>query len=172
MQLIYRLTSPSGKVYIGQTKNLKARLSCYRTLKCKAQSLLFNSLKKYGFEAHVLTILHRFPDPVTQSVIDDYERYAIRMHLNMRGVELLNLTRGGSGNGFRGGQQSRPRPDVQGANHPNSKLTEADVRDMRQFYRRGVRGRGLRQIAQLWNVHLRLAFNVVNNRTWKHVNNH
>lgn len=55
--VIYKITSPSGKVYIGQTVNLKVRLSIYRRCACPKQAKLFQSLKKYGFDSHKLEIL-------------------------------------------------------------------------------------------------------------------
>lgn len=40
---IYKITSPSGKKYIGQTVKLKERIYYYKTLRCKKQSKIFNS---------------------------------------------------------------------------------------------------------------------------------
>lgn len=55
---IYKITSPSGKIYIGESKNFyKLRLSKYKTLDCKEQIRLYNSLKHYGWEAHSLEII-------------------------------------------------------------------------------------------------------------------
>lgn len=48
---IYKLISPSGKCYIGQTVNLKRRLSDYKNFHhCEKQKKLFNAIRKYGFE--------------------------------------------------------------------------------------------------------------------------
>ena len=55
---IYKLTSPSGKCYVGQTVNMKKRLSEYKTFhNCKNQSKLFNAIKKYGFDNFEHSIL-------------------------------------------------------------------------------------------------------------------
>ena len=43
---IYKVTSPTNKVYIGQTINLSRRESEYKKIQCKAQPKLFYSLKK------------------------------------------------------------------------------------------------------------------------------
>lgn len=169
MQLIYRLTSPSGKVYIGQTKRLSGRLSSYRTLKCRNQTLLYNSLRKYGFEQHTFYIVHRFPHVVSQEIVDNYERYVIQVHRFTVPEGLLNLTDGGRGNAGRAGQESKPRPDVQGEKHKLSILSEEKVLAIRSFYQRGVRGRGIRQVSRNWNISLRLAYNIVNYLTWKHL---
>lgn len=55
---IYKLTSPSGKCYVGQTVNMKKRLSKYKTFhNCKNQKKLFNAIKKYGFNNFEHSIL-------------------------------------------------------------------------------------------------------------------
>jgi group I intron endonuclease len=54
---IYKITSPSGKIYIGQSTNIEKRWSTYKKLQCKGQIKLFNSLKKYGHEAHKFEVL-------------------------------------------------------------------------------------------------------------------
>lgn len=50
---IYKITSPSGRIYIGQSKNIKSRFSYYKSLACKNQVKLMRSFKKYGFENHI-----------------------------------------------------------------------------------------------------------------------
>ena len=54
---IYKITSPSGRIYIGQAKNLRKRLNSYKGLHCKGQTKLYNSLKKYGWENHQFDII-------------------------------------------------------------------------------------------------------------------
>jgi len=62
---IYKITSPSGKMYIGQTINFERRMSEYKNLKCKSQKALHRSLIKYGFENHLVDI-------VFSGIIDSY----------------------------------------------------------------------------------------------------
>jgi group I intron endonuclease len=54
---IYKITSPSGKIYIGQSVNIEKRLMCYKNLRCKSQPIIYNSLLKYGFEKHTFEVL-------------------------------------------------------------------------------------------------------------------
>ena len=55
---IYKITSPSGKVYIGQSNNIRKRKANYkRTVHCKGQVRLYNSLCKHGFDNHEFTVL-------------------------------------------------------------------------------------------------------------------
>ena len=44
---IYKITSPTGKIYVGQSCNMKKRFVKYKRLDCKSQSRLYNSLLKY-----------------------------------------------------------------------------------------------------------------------------
>ena len=55
---IYKITSPTNRVYIGQSVDIKARLTQYKRLDCKKQSKLYNSLKKYGFKSHTFEVIH------------------------------------------------------------------------------------------------------------------
>lgn len=55
---IYKIISPSGKVYIGQATDIIKRWdNNYKNLCCKGQIKLFNSLNKYGWEAHTKEII-------------------------------------------------------------------------------------------------------------------
>lgn len=54
---IYKITSPSGKNYIGQSRDINRRFSKYRGLNCKTQHLLYRSFIKYGFENHIFEII-------------------------------------------------------------------------------------------------------------------
>ena len=54
---IYKITNPKGKVYIGQSTNIKKRWGAYKRLQCKGQTLLYYSLNKYGPEKHIFEVL-------------------------------------------------------------------------------------------------------------------
>lgn len=54
---IYKITSPSNKVYVGSSKNIDRRITYYKGLRCKQQTILYNSLMKYGWDAHLFEIL-------------------------------------------------------------------------------------------------------------------
>lgn len=51
---IYKITSPSGKVYIGQTSDFTKRIRKYKYLDCKEQPRVYRSFLKYGFENHII----------------------------------------------------------------------------------------------------------------------
>lgn len=54
---IYKITNPNGLIYIGRTKNPKKRFRTYEILNCKEQPALYNSLKKYGYDKHIIEII-------------------------------------------------------------------------------------------------------------------
>jgi group I intron endonuclease len=54
---IYKILSPSNKIYIGQSVNIERRWKEYKNLYCINQRKLYFSLKKHGVENHVFEIL-------------------------------------------------------------------------------------------------------------------
>ena len=75
---IYKYTSPSDKVYIGQTTNIKRRVNDYKNFRCKNQTHLYNSFIKYGFENHKLEILEEWNIKLLNAkvtLLNERERY-------------------------------------------------------------------------------------------------
>lgn len=56
---VYKITSPSNKIYIGQSTNIEDRWKKYQRYpeSIKNQTKLYNSLKKYGWEQHIFEII-------------------------------------------------------------------------------------------------------------------
>lgn len=92
---IYKLISPSGKVYIGQSWNIEHRLYEYENLKCKHQPKLLASLLKHGFKNHQFNVLHKCRKNVTQLWLDKLEIKHIKNH-KLVGHQMLNIKDGGS----------------------------------------------------------------------------
>jgi group I intron endonuclease len=83
---IYKITSPSGKVYIGQSVYIERRESAYSNLRdCKNQTKLYNSLAKYGFSEHIFEIIEQ----CTIEELNTRERYWQDFY-NVLGPEGLN----------------------------------------------------------------------------------
>jgi len=76
MGIIYRVTSPSGKSYIGQTKrSFEKRWSEH--ISCPGSCILLeNAIKKYGMDKMALEILVE----VSDHLLDDYEHRFIAMY--------------------------------------------------------------------------------------------
>ncbi len=56
---IYKITSPSGKIYVGQSINIEVRFRRYRNLQCKKQPRLYNSFLRHGVLSHIFEILEQ-----------------------------------------------------------------------------------------------------------------
>lgn len=54
---IYKITSPKGRIYVGQSTNLNKRLKYYEAENCKRQPLLYRSILKYGWKKHKFEII-------------------------------------------------------------------------------------------------------------------
>jgi group I intron endonuclease len=54
---IYKILSPTNKIYIGQSIDIERRFKEYKNLYCKGQPKIYNSLKKYSPENHIFEIL-------------------------------------------------------------------------------------------------------------------
>lgn len=72
--VIYKITSPSGRIYIGQTRNFIKRVSDYRCKGGKGQPYLHNSINKYGFERHIIEIICELPYDTEQFIVNQYEK--------------------------------------------------------------------------------------------------
>lgn len=68
---IYKITSPSGKVYIGQSTNINQRFISYKNSSCRTQVKLYRSLLKYGYENHLFEII----EECNVEQLNEKERY-------------------------------------------------------------------------------------------------
>ena len=69
---IYKITSPSNKIYIGESSNLNIRCKRYlNSNKIKGQKAIHNSILKYGPESHEIEIL----ELCDENILLERERY-------------------------------------------------------------------------------------------------
>lgn len=68
---IYKVTSPSGKIYIGQSQNIEKRFRYYKSLHCKKQIVLHRSFIKYGVNNHLFEII----EECKKEKLNERERY-------------------------------------------------------------------------------------------------
>lgn len=71
---IYKITSPTGKVYIGQSTDIKRRFNSYKRIKESDHPKLYNSIKKYGYLSHTFDIL----EECGSLMLDEKEIYYIK----------------------------------------------------------------------------------------------
>jgi group I intron endonuclease len=91
---IYMRTNPAGRVYIGQTIDLRKRMNQYPK---KNQTVLYNSYKKYGKENHSFEVL----ELCEVCKLDEMEMHYISLYKsdirNSPEGNGMNLTVGGDG---------------------------------------------------------------------------
>lgn len=93
---IYKITSPNNKVYIGQSWDIASRKSAYKSVNCKGQPKLYESLKKYGWENHSFEIAHELPKDVDQYTLDSYEILYYDLYSNCN-INMMNVREPGKG---------------------------------------------------------------------------
>lgn len=96
MGFIYKITSPTNRLYVGQTCNFENRVSDYRCLRHRSKrSIIIWSIKKYGWGAHKMEII----ETVDDEMLDEREMFWIN-ELKTYTYEYpdgMNLTKGGGG---------------------------------------------------------------------------
>ena len=118
---IYKITSPTGKIYIGKTMNVKVRFRQYKGLACKTQPALYKSFFKYGVNNHKFEIIGLF----NESELSDKEMFYIQKFDSFKSG--LNCTKGGDGSFMSGDDNVSKREDVR------QKMSESKIR----FYKNG-----------------------------------
>jgi group I intron endonuclease len=92
---IYKIRSPSNKIYIGQSVDIAFRFHKYKTLNCHGQPKLFASFRKYGFESHSFEILQL----CNVEELNQLEKYYIDLFGTFNSKYGLNLKDGGGSKG-------------------------------------------------------------------------
>ena len=93
---IYKITSPTEKIYIGQSWDLVNRKSQYKGGYCKTNSPIKSSINKYGWDNHSFEQVHELPQDVTQDVLDSYEIFYWERYRDC-GFNMLNAKEPGKG---------------------------------------------------------------------------
>jgi group I intron endonuclease len=120
---IYRITSPTNKVYIGKSINVENRINEYKYIsRRKLQHKLNNSINKHGLENHIFEII----EECTLENINEREIYWID-HYNC--VENgLNLKYGGEGGKHSFETKNKTSKSMTGKTHSDrtkKKMSEA-----------------------------------------------
>ena len=101
---IYKITNPNGKVYIGQSVDVKTRW-LYHKKYCKWKTKLSNSINKYGASNHLFEIL----EECSRDVLDEREVFWID-YFNCCTNNGLNCKSGGkSGKGHSPSLETREK---------------------------------------------------------------
>jgi len=84
---IYKITSPSNKIYIGQSINIEKRFNQYKWSKAKSQPILHRSFLKYGVDKHIFEIVCE----CRKTELHDLETYYQRLYcvVNSNGLNCF-----------------------------------------------------------------------------------
>lgn len=117
---IYKITSPTGRIYIGITHREKSRKNCYKYSACKDQPVIYNSILKYGWDNHKYEVIDTFSQ--SKQFAEGKEMFWIRSYMSnvsrypeQRG---MNLNDGGGLNiGFKHSEESKRKMSVNGSGY-------------------------------------------------------
>lgn len=94
---IYKITSPTKKVYIGQSVNVYSRMMTYQRNVVKQQRKLHNSINKYGCNRHTFEVL----EYCDVELLNEKERYYQDLYsaIGKNGLNLV-LTKASDRSGY------------------------------------------------------------------------
>jgi group I intron endonuclease len=82
---IYKITSPSKKIYVGQSIDIERRFKEYKKFQCNQSLKLYNSLKKHGYENHIFEIL----EECSKSQLNEKEEnYILSFNSHIDGLNI------------------------------------------------------------------------------------
>lgn len=137
---IYMITSPVDKIYIGQSTNIEKRWDDYKSLSCKRQIKLYNSLVKHGVANHVFSILQECEAQQLNALEMDY----ICTFNTFNSGHGLNLKNGGGANSRHSAETIKKMSASHKNRSPetNKKISEGLKRAHRETtWPEGVKGR-------------------------------
>lgn len=91
--VIYKITSPTNKIYIGQTVRFKKRMYDYASKIYGGSFAIGRSITKHGWENHIVKIIDFAP----QEQLNEREAFWIKEYDTFKSPHGLNLTKGGDG---------------------------------------------------------------------------
>lgn len=101
---VYKITSPNGKVYVGQSSNVIGRIYSHkRDCKLGKNFAIYNSFRKYGIENHKLDLLYISEDKFDRTRM---EQFFINFYDSKKnGLNMIYAD--DIGNGFKGKKHSK-----------------------------------------------------------------
>lgn len=145
---IYKITSPSNSIYIGQSIDIALRWHHYKLGRSTKQILLHNSFKKYGVENHKFEVVEQ----CTHELLNEREKYYVDLYKTFNSDKGLNVRDGGGHKGkfkirpenvlikclcgcghemLKYDNEWRERKYISGHNKPNNFLQQAIVKEIK-----------------------------------------
>lgn len=131
---IYKIISPSGKVYIGQSWDIRHRHSSYKRRGANKQPLLHRSFEKYSAAAHQFKVIHTLPSDCEQLVMDQYEQLYMDAYKNA-GITLLNVRGAGATGKHSEVSKRKMSESKKGIPTKGTKRTEEEKRRISEFHK-------------------------------------
>lgn len=142
---IYKITNKvNGKVYIGQSINIKERWHRHKTDYNKIDNYLYRAFKKYGLDNFLFEII----EECEKEDLNNREIYWIKYYDSHNPQKGYNLTSGGDSPTF-------------------TILTEKQVLEIFELLRQPIT---MLEIAKRYNVHHTTISNINLGKTWYHKN--
>lgn len=156
---IYTIESPTNKVYVGQSTDLKHRERQYSWASCKSQRRLYNSIQKHGWENHVFNVIMPLREDATPEQLVYWEQFFIDFYRN-QGIDLLNLRDAGSV-----GKMSEESKDMKSIamRGKRGKVNEEQVKLILAELNKGT---SLKQIVLDFNINRTTIADIKYGRTW------
>jgi len=123
---IYKITSPSGKIYIGQSSNIENRWNKYKNINNSVTQLkLYRSFKKYDIENHKFEIIE-------ECEITELNECEIRWVLHFKSHIIgLNILKGGNMS-RRGKKHSEETKKKMSEKHKGKILTQEHINNIKK----------------------------------------
>lgn len=135
---VYKITSPTGRIYIGKSVNIYSRWDDYRKpfcVKSGGQPFISRSIKKYGFHNHIFEII----EVCEEKHLSEREIYWIAFYKTYGSKMGMNCSLGGEGgSGIKWSKKSKENLSrarmgkYTGENNPNYKNGDK-IRGERHF---------------------------------------
>jgi group I intron endonuclease len=87
---IYKITTPSNKIYIGQSREIETRWKYHKYGYGNCISNISRSIKKYGAEQHIFSVVTELPSDITSEILTNYEMFYMEQY-RACGFILLNI---------------------------------------------------------------------------------
>lgn len=130
MMGIYKVVSPTNKIYIGQSIDIKKRWNEYhKLLNCKSQIRLYRSFLKHGVENHIFEVIAE----CDAEELNNFERYFQEVHCSTNEKVGLNciLTKTNDKSG-RHSDESRAKISESMKGRPKSEESKKKMSDTRR----------------------------------------
>lgn len=111
---IYKIINPKGKIYIGQSVNIKRRRKEYEKIKCISQPKLYNSFKKHGVENHKFEII----EECSLDQLNEKEIYWKQYYINLVGWEKVLFCQLIDGEGGYKNKETKNKMSLYAKNRP------------------------------------------------------